>query len=345
MREDLQHESTGLFQHVGFPPSAPMGFPQHGLHHDAQALKRHGHPPHLLDQGGLPPGVVGPPGLAPPPQLPHSSSLSPSLYSPSSLVTADMSTSMPMDVVSYAGADHLHGLQPAPSAFSGTQGQPGQQLPAHDPLSFTNQNLPKSLSVGPTPGTLAAQPARSRTMQESSPTPGILSTQASGVTKPRPTEGLFTDPQRSSGGDSDQRGLVRAEPASATSDPLQPAQSEVVQKLELEELKKLIKKTEKDIQVLNMKAARRVERGNSSDSLLSLDSERSHVQTGRPPPLDAAPPAQSTAPPTGDAVPEEDGLVRRARRLLYGDGQASSDLPDELVDAIVKTPTLNAQKR
>lgn len=332
-----------------------MGYQQHsmpGMHisppakvipNDPRLMKRHSHQQqHLLQQGGLPPGsqqmsppisdsllrrqlTMGGSAMMQQPQIsdtsmgmPHnsatvSSNMSPNLY-PSSHHSTDMNTaSLPLD--NFSG--DLQGLHASPQQqFSQHQPTP-QQLQLQDPL-FSGQNLPKSLSVGPTPG-----------MQESSPTPGIISSQASGVTKPRPTEGLTTDPHKPMPGVGDTRGLVTAaEKTSAEAmkllDPdIQEATApgtKSVEELEreLDELKRLSEKTEQDIEAFNLKAKKRIERGNSSDSMLSIESDKSH-----------------------DQINEASSYLHRAKEVLSGQGE----LTDDLVDAIVKGPVTKTQRR
>ena len=334
-----------------------MGYQQHnipGMHvsppakaisNDPRLMKRQSHQQHLLQQGGLPPGS---PQMSSPVNesllrrhltvggssntLHHSamtatsvnaanSSLSPNLYSTSSYHSAEMNTA-PLPLDNFSG--DLQGLHDASQQQQFSQQQqaaPQQQL--QDP-PFSGQNfLPKSLSVGPTPGT-----------QESSPTPGIISSQASGVTKPRPTEGLTTDPQALKPGAGDKRGLVTAgtESSIAVAPGIEPFKlldtnilditpgTKSVEELEreLEELKRLSEKTEQDIEAFNIKAKKRIERGNSSDSMLSTESEKSH-----------------------DQIKEASSYLNRAKQVLSGEGE----LTDDLVDAIVKRPVVKTPRR
>ena len=336
-----------------------MGYQQHnmpGMHvsppakvipNDPRLMKRQSHQQHLLPQGGLPPGSqqVSPPindsllrrqltigsssGVMHHSQMAPTSinatansSLSPNLYPSSSHHPAAMSTaSLPLDNFS-GDLQGLHTSSQQQFSQQLPQPQAGPQLPLQDPL-FSGQNLPKSLSVGPTPGT-----------QESSPTPGIISSQASGVTKPRPAEGLTTDPQMHKPGVSDKRGLVTTkESVPAVTPPsterlrlLDPNILEVtpgtksVEELEreLEELKRLSEKTEQDIEAFNIKAKKRIERGSSSDSMLSTDSGKST-----------------------DPVDEASTYLHRAKQVLSGEGE----LTDDLVDAIVKRPVVKTHRR
>ena len=81
----------------------------------------------------------------------------------------------------------------------------------------------------------------------------------------------------------------------------------------MEELKRLSEKTEQDIEAFNIKAKKRIERGNSSDSMLSTESEKSH-----------------------DQIKEASSYLNRAKQVLSGEGE----LTDDLVDAIVKRPVV-----
>ena len=331
-----QHNMPGM--HISPPAKA--------ITNDPRLMKRQSHQQHLLQQGGLPPGgqQVSPPisesllrrqltigsssgvvhhsQLAPASvNVSHhsaSSSLSPNLYPSSSHHSAEMSTaSLPLD--NFSG--DLQGLHTTSQQQFSQQPQPqaGPQLQLQDPL-FSGQNLPKSLSVGPTPGT-----------QESSPTPGIISSQASGVTKPRPTEGLTTDPQMDTPGVSEKRGLVTTKesvPAVTNIEPLKlldpildvTTGTKSVEELEreLEELKRLSEKTEQDIEAFNIKAKKRIERGSSSDSMLSTESSKSP-----------------------DPVDEASSYLHRAKQVLSGEGE----LTDDLVDAIVKGPIVKNKRR
>ena len=339
----MYQQQMGYQQHN--MPGMHISPPAKAISNDPRLMKRQSHQQHLLQQGGLPPGSqqVSPPtsesllrrqltvGGSSSSVLHHSamaatsmnaanSSLSTNLYPTSSYHSAEMNTA-PLPLDNFSG--DLQGLHDASQQqqFSQQQ-QVAPQLQLQDPL-FSGQNLPKSLSVGPTPGT-----------QESSPTPGIISSQASGVTKPRPTEGLTTDPQALKPGVGDKRGLVTAgtESSTAVTSGIEPFKlldtnilditpgTKSVEELEreLEELKRLSEKTEQDIEAFNIKAKKRIERGNSSDSMLSTESEKSH-----------------------DQIKEASSYLNRAKQVLSGEGE----LTDDLVDAIVKRPVVKTPRR
>ena len=353
------------FQHMGYPPPQYMRYPPHSLpgtkslQQDPRTFKRQPLLPHLQQQGGLPPGTeqISPPisdsllrrqlsaggssaagGVLA--QSQQQQQLSPGLYPSAHMSgTADNNAALPLDDFSgeMQGLHTSQQQQPQLQQQQQQQQQQPQQLPVQDPL-FSGQNLPKSLSVGQTPGT-----------QGSSPTPGNLSSQTSGVTKPRPTEGLTTDPQGSPppppppppppqqaqrslaavvAGVGDERGLV-LEQAATAGDAAQPSTTDADQSAvppaksveelerEIEELRRLREQTEKDIEAFNVKTLKRVERGDSSDSMLSAASEKS------------------------EQLDEASSFLHRAKQALSGQG----DLPDDLVDAIVKRPIVKSSKR